>query len=145
MPRLDAERIATWRSLGVVASALSRKVEAGLLDDYELPLAWFETLAALQAVGGSMRVKELCEALHELPSSLSRRLDRLEDEGFVVRKPTPTPDDRRAVTVTLTRDGRAEWRDANITYRRMVQQHFASTLTETDLAAMQRIFAKLNA
>ena len=143
MPRLDAGRVAAWRALGVLASDMQRKVEAGLVDDYDLPLTWFELLAALQAAGGSLRVGDLCEVLHELPSSLSRRLDRLEEHGFVSRTATPTPDDRRAVTVTLTRDGRAEWRDANITYRRMVQQHFASALTDTDIAALQRIFAKL--
>ena len=53
------------------------------------------------------------------------------------------PDDKRAVTVSLTREGRAEWRDANITYRRMVQQHFANVLSDTDVAALQRIFSKL--
>jgi DNA-binding MarR family transcriptional regulator len=143
MPRLDAARVAAWRSLGAVASDLHRRVEAGLLDDYELPLLWFETLAALQAAGGSTRVHELGEALHQLPSSLSRRLDRLEEAGFVERRATPTVDDKRAVTVTLTRDGRAEWRDANVTYRRMVQLHFANVLTDTDIAALQRIFAKL--
>jgi DNA-binding MarR family transcriptional regulator len=74
---------------------------------------------------------------------VSRRLDRLEEEGFVSRTPTPLPDDRRAVTVSLTREGRAEWRDANITYRRMVQQHFANVLSDTDVAALQRIFSKL--
>jgi DNA-binding MarR family transcriptional regulator len=145
MPRLDAGRVAAWRAFCLVAADLQRKVETGLVDDYDLPLAWFEILAALQAAGGAMRVGELCEALHELPSSLSRRLDRLEDEGFVSRGPTPTPDDRRAVTLSLTRDGRAEWRDANITYRRMVQQHFANTLSDTDVAALQRIFSKLGA
>ena len=144
MPRLDAGRVAAWRTFGVVAADVQRKVEAGLIDDYDLPLSWFEVLAALQASGGSMRVGELCEALHELPSSLSRRLDRLEEEGFVSRASTPTPDDKRAVTVTLTRDGRAEWRDANITYRRMVQQHFANVLSDTDIAALQRIFSKLD-
>ena len=144
MPRLDAGRVATWRTLGVVAADLQRKVEAGLVDDYDLPLAWFETLAALQAAGGSLRVGELCDALHELPSSLSRRLDRLESEGFVSRASTPTPDDKRAVTVSLTRDGRAEWRDANITYRRMVQQHFANALSDSDIGALQRIFSKLD-
>ena len=145
MPRLDAGRVATWRSLGVVAADLQRKVESGLLDDYDLPLPWFEILAALQASGGSMRVGDLSDALHGLPSSLSRRLDRLEEEGFVQRAATPTPDDKRAVTVSLTREGRAEWRDANVTYRRMVQQHFASALTDTDIAALQRIFSKLDA
>jgi DNA-binding MarR family transcriptional regulator len=145
MPRLDAGRVATWRALGAVAAEMHRKVEAGLIDDYDLPLTWFEILAALQAAGGSMRVGELSEVLHELPSSLSRRLDRLEEEGFVSRAATPTLDDRRAVTVSLTRDGRAEWRDANVTYRRMVQQHFANVLTDTDIAALQRIFGKLGA
>jgi DNA-binding MarR family transcriptional regulator len=143
MPRLDAERVATWRSLGVVASELRRRVDAGLVDDYQLPLVHFEVLAALQAGGGSMRVGELCDALHEVASSLSRRLDRLEDECFVERVATPTPDDKRAVTVSLTREGRAEWRDANVTYRRMVQYHFANVLTDTDIAALQRIFGKL--
>jgi DNA-binding MarR family transcriptional regulator len=143
MPRLDAGRVATWRAFGVMVADVQRKVEAGLVDDYDLPLAWFELLAALQAAGGSLRVGDLCEVLHELPSSLSRRLDRLEEHGFVSRRGTPTADDRRAVTVTLTRDGRAEWRDANITYRRMVQQHFASALTDTDIASLQRILGKL--
>lgn len=143
MPRLDAGRVATWRSFGVVAADVQRKVEAGLIDDYDLPLAWFDVLAALQAAGGSLRVGELCDVLHELASSLSRRLDRLEETGFVKRVATPTADDKRAVTVSLTSDGRAEWRDANITYRRMVQQHFASVLSDTDIAALQRIFGKL--
>ena len=143
MPRLDAVRVAAWRSLGVVGADVQRKVEAGLVDDYDLPLAWFEVLAALQAAGGAMRVGELCDVLHELPSSLSRRLDRLEEQGFVDRVATPTPDDKRAVTVKLTREGRAEWRDANVTYRRMVQQHFANVLSDGDIATLQRIFGKL--
>jgi len=144
MPRLDAGRVATWRAFGVVAAEVQRKVEAGLVDDYDLPLSWFEILASLQAAGGSMRVGELCETLHELPSSLSRRLDRLEEQRFVSRTTTSVSDDRRAVLVSLTPDGRAEWRDANITYRRMVQQHFARVLTDTDIAALQRIFSKLD-
>jgi DNA-binding MarR family transcriptional regulator len=144
MPRLDAGRVATWRAFGVVAAEVQRKVEAGLVDDYDLPLTWFEILASLQAAGGSMRVGELCETLHELPSSLSRRLDRLEEQRFVSRTTTSVSDDRRAVIVSLTPDGRAEWRDANITYRRMVQQHFARVLSDTDIAALQRIFSKLD-
>jgi DNA-binding MarR family transcriptional regulator len=144
MPRLDAGRVATWRAFGMIAADVQRKVEEGLVNDYDLSLAWFEILAALQASGGSMRVRELCEVLREFPSSLSRRLDRLEEEGFVHRSPAPIPDDKRAVTVSLTRDGRAEWRDANITFRRMVQQHFANVLSDTDIVALQRIFSKLD-
>ena len=144
MPRLDAERIALWRQFCQVSTALQRTLELQLIEEHELSLAWFDALTAIRAAGGAMRVHELCEVLEEIPSSLSRRLDRMEDDGLVRRKRTPQPDDRRAVTVSLTADGRAVWRDANITYRRLVQEHFAKRLTDTDLAALQRVFGKLS-
>ena len=76
-------------------------------------------------------------------SNVTWLVDRLEEHGFVDRRQSQSSDDKRAVIVTLTREGRAEWRDANITYRRMVQQHFANVLSDTDIAALQRIFGKL--
>ena len=143
MPRLDAERIGLWRQLCITSTALQRRVETQLQEEHFLSLAWFECLAAMRDAGGTMRVHELCEVLDELPSSLSRRLDRLEEEGYVRRKHTPVADDRRAVTISLTAAGRTAWRDANITFRRMVQSHFAQHLTDTDIAALQRVFTKL--
>ena len=143
MPRLDAERIALWRQFCGVSAALQRTLDQQLTEEHGLSLAWFDALTAIRAHGGSMRVHELCAELGEVPSSLSRRVDRMEEEGLVRRKHTPQPDDRRAVTVSLTAEGRGVWRDANITYRRMVQEHFAKRLTETDIGALQRVFGKL--
>ena len=143
MPRLDAERIALWRQFCSVSAALQRQVDQTLAEEHDLSLAWFEVLSAIRDAGGSMRVHQLCEALDEVPSSLSRRLDRMEEDDLVQRVHTPQPDDRRAVTVLLTPEGRLLWRDANITYRRMVQEHFAKRLTETDIGALQRVFGKL--
>ncbi|MCE9621336.1 MAG: MarR family transcriptional regulator [Actinomycetia bacterium] len=143
MPRLDAERIELWRQLCTTSTVLQRRIEQSLHDEHDLTLAWYDALTAIRHAGGSMRVHELCAALSEVPSSLSRRLDRLEEEGFVWRKSTPMPDDRRAVTVSLTREGRNAWRDATTTYRSVVQTHFARHLTESDIAALQRVWAKL--
>ncbi|MEQ1702094.1 MAG: MarR family transcriptional regulator [Ilumatobacteraceae bacterium] len=143
MPRLDAERIALWRQFCQVAGALQRTIDLQLTEEHELSLAWFDALSAIRAAGGSMRVHELCAELGDVPSSLSRRLDRMEDAELVTRQHTPQPDDRRAVSVSLTAEGRGVWRDANITYRRLVQEHFARRLTETDMGALQRVFGKL--
>ncbi len=143
MPRLDAERIALWRQFCGVSTSLQRRIDQALIDAHEVPLAWFDALTEIRAAGGAMRVHQLCEALGEVPSSLSRRLDRLEDAGYVRRRHTPQEDDRRAVVVTLTPDGRLAWRDANITYRRLVQEHFAKRLTDTDIAALLRVWSKL--
>lgn len=142
MARLDAERIAIWRQYCLNATSLQRRIDQQLVDEHDLPLAWFECLATLRDLGGEVRVHELCNALEEVPSSFSRRLDRMEDEGLVRRSATKSATDRRAVTVRLTADGRARWRDASVTYRRLVQQLFAHRLTDTDLLTMQRVFSK---
>jgi DNA-binding MarR family transcriptional regulator len=142
VPRLDAERVALLRSLTAATTAVTRQIDAELTADFALPLAWFEVMTALHAAGGSLRVNELRAALDEIPSSLSRRLDRMEADGYVARE-SPDGDDRRAVVVTLTRDGRSLRRDANITYRRAVQRHFNRVVTDSDVVALQRFITKL--
>jgi DNA-binding MarR family transcriptional regulator len=144
MPRLDAERIGLLRRLSATTSTISRRIDADLVDEFDLPLAWFEVMASLARHGGAMRVTELCVDLDEIPSSLSRRLDRMEDQRFVEREATPTSSDRRAVTVTLTKAGSALWRDANVVYRRAVQRHFAQVVTDSDITALHRLLSKLD-
>jgi DNA-binding MarR family transcriptional regulator len=144
MPRLDAERIDLLRALCRTTTSITRQIEADLLAEYDIPLAWFDVMTALQRAGGSLRVSEICNLLDEIPSSLSRRLDRMEHEGHVEREATPTAHDRRAVTVHLTRDGRLFWRDANVIYRRAVQRHFAMVVTDSDINALQRLISKLD-
>lgn len=143
MPRLDAERIDLWRRLCVISTKLQRLLDQQLNELHSVPLAWYDVLTVVRDAGGSIRVRELCEALDEIPSSLSRRLDRMEEDDLIERRSAPRPNDRRAVEVLVTTEGRYAWRDANITYRRLVQQHFASSLTDTDIAALQRLWSKL--
>jgi len=143
MPRLDAERIDVWRRLCTVSVVIQRRIDRELEEEHGIPLAWYEVLAAVRSAGGSIRVHELAAALDEIPSSLSRRLDRMTDDGLVQRENTPSKDDRRAVTVHLTSEGRAVWRDATVTYRQMVQEHFARHLTESDVHALQRVWVKM--
>ena len=144
MPRLDAERLTLWRDWRRAATHAERAVDEALTASDEIPLAWFDVLASLQRAGGSMRVGELCGEVGAVPSSLSRRIDRLEQVGWVLRRPAPNREDGRAVEVSLTKEGREVWRDANVTYRRMVQQVFASKLTDTDIAAITRVLGKVN-
>ena len=141
MPRLDAERIDLWRRLGVAVDAIRRDADAAIAEVDGVSLAWFEVLAALRDAGGVMRAGDLAERLGELPSTLSHRLARMAEDGLVERVGSST--DRRTIDVRLTSEGRAVWRDANVTYRRAVQAHFARHLTDTDVAALQRILGKL--
>ena len=144
MPRLDAQRVAAWRDLQSVGAELERVIDEELTAEWDVPLGWFDVLAALQRLGGAARPSDLADELRLVRSSLSRRLDRLEEEGWVARKRPGDVDDHRVVVVELTRRGRTLWREMNVTYRRAVQAHVAGVLTDTDIADLRRILAKIS-
>ena len=127
----------------MISAHVQRLIDQQLTELHNVPLPWYDVLTVVRDAGGTIRVRELCRLLDEVPSSLSRRLDRMEDDDLIERRKAPRPDDRRAVEVAMTTEGRYAWRDANITYRRLVQHHFASSLTDTDIAALQRLWTKL--
>lgn len=145
MARLDAVRLAAWRELQSISAALEREIDDMLTTEWEVPLGWFDVLSSLQRLGGSARPSEVADDLRLVRSSLSRRLDRLEEEGWVERVRPANPDDHRAVVVTLTRRGRALWREMNVTYRRAVQTHISSQLSDGDVSDLRRILSSVAA
>lgn len=144
MPRLDAERVTLWRQFQVASEVVSRMIEAEMADEFRLSLPQFDVLAALAQNQDQMRMRDLCEILSAVPSSLSRRIDSLVERGYVIREDAPTSDDSRAVVARLTRMGRLVWRDANILYRRAIQREFAGDLSEFEVSAMSRALAKIS-
>jgi DNA-binding MarR family transcriptional regulator len=139
MARLDASRLAAWRELQSISAELERSIDVVLTAEWDVPLGWFDVLAALQRLGGKARPSELADELRLVRSSLSRRLDRLEEEGWVERSRPGSLEDHRAVVVSLTKRGRTLWREMNVTYRRAVQTHISSQLTDGDVDELRRI------
>ena len=138
----DPERLAVWRNFVTAHSLLERALSVALDAERQLPLPWFEALNALQVAGGKVRVMDLAEHLVISPSSLSRQLTRMEDDGLV-RRDRGRPDDQRAVVVVLTREGRDTWRRANTTYLRVVRKHFTGKLADSDVPSMGRVLGKV--
>lgn len=145
MPRLDASRVDAWRDLTSLFAELTRHVDDDLLGEWDIPLAWFDVLSALQRLGGRARPSKVAEEMRLPASSLSRRLDRLEDEGWVERQRGGEGADRRAVMVELTRRGRNLWREMNVTYRRSVQAHFAVHLDDDEIETIRVLIERLAA
>lgn len=143
MPRLDAARVAAWRDLQSVVAEVTRQIDEDLRLEWAVPLGWFDVLAALRRLDGRARPQDVAAAMRIPPSSLSRRLDRLEEEGWVARHRNVDPDDHRAVDVELTPRGRALWREMSITYRRSVQARFASRLTDDQIAGVSELNDRL--
>ena len=144
MPRLDATRVNAWRRIQATIPELERAIDERLREEWAVPLGWFDVMAALARLGGRARPQDVSVELRLPPSSVSRRIDRLEEEGWVKRHRAGKDDDRRAVEVELTRRGRRLWREMNVSYRRAVQAHFAGRLTDTDVHDLRRILDKLD-
>lgn len=136
MPRLDAQRLAAWRDLQRVVLEINRSIDDDLQREWAVPLGSFEVLATLRELDGRARPQDLAAAMRLPASSLSRRLDRLEEEGWIARHRGGDHDDHRAVDIELTRRGRALWREMSVTYRRSTQQRFAGRLDDDEIAAV---------
>jgi DNA-binding MarR family transcriptional regulator len=144
MPRLDAARIDVWRRLAAMADDVRRAMDDPIREVHGIALDWFEVLTVLRAFGGSAQPSDLADQLGVVPSTLSRRLERMVDDGLIERE-YRIDGDRRVVDVSLTSEGSAVWRDINITYRRELQARVGRHLTDSDVAALQRLLTKIEA
>lgn len=91
---------------------------------------------------GEQRQADLIKTLGLDPSTVTKMLQRLEQSGFVTRK--PSPNDRRAVVVAATRAGQAlrdqvrkAWRD--------LEQVTAAGFTEAEYAQAMRVLTRIEA
>lgn len=142
MPRLDAARLLVWRDLQRVVVEINRGIADDLQREWAVPLGSFEVLSTLRDLGGRARPQDLAAAMRIPASSLSRRLDRLEEEGWVARHRLVDSDDARAVEVELTRRGRALWREMNVSFRRSVQARFAGRLGDDEMAGVAAVIER---
>lgn len=145
MPRLDGQRVGAWRGTQALIGDIERLIDEELRVEWAVPLGWFDVLASLQRLGGTARPADVAADLRLPPSSVSRRLDRLEEEGWIKRHRDDDRPDRRAVEVELTRTGRRLWREMNVSYRRAVQSLFASHLTDEQVVALTDVLDTLSA
>lgn len=145
MPRLDNVRVGTWRGLQALVGELERNIDEELRSDWDITIGWFDVLTSLQRLGGLARPLDIAADLRLPASSVSRRLDRLEEEGWIARHRHIDESDKRAVDIELTKSGRRLWREMNVSYRRAVQSLFATHLDDTDIDDLRRILDLLMA
>ncbi|MGK0477657.1 MAG: DNA-binding MarR family transcriptional regulator [Ilumatobacter sp.] len=118
---------------------IERNIDDELRAEWDISLGWFDVLASLQRLGGRARPLDVSSDMRLPPSSVSRRLDRLEEEGWIARHKYVDANDHRAVDVELTKTGRRLWREMSVTYRRSLQALFAVHLDDVDIVDMQRV------
>jgi DNA-binding MarR family transcriptional regulator len=98
---------------------------------HELTASEFEVLQQLsEADECSMRMTLLAESAHLTQSALSRLVTRLERDGLLTRK--TCDNDRRALFVALTEDGRRRYAEARPTQRRVLRENGTDCLDRSN-------------
>jgi DNA-binding MarR family transcriptional regulator len=106
MPSLDAVQLGAYFDLIEVTSLLRHAVEQQLREAGDLSYVQFQLLARLgDSPTGSHRMTDLADGVVYSRSALTYQAGLLEKAGLVTR--SPSPDDERGITVTITEAGRA--------------------------------------
>jgi DNA-binding MarR family transcriptional regulator len=147
LDRLVAEAIpnqqglAAWRALIHAHATLMRQLATDLVDDIGLTLGDFDVLAQLGQAGGVMRISELATQAYSSRSGMTRRIDRLVDEGLVTRANSDA--DGRGVVVGLTDAGVARLAEAAPVHLRRVRELFVERLSDGELSTLASALEKV--
>jgi DNA-binding MarR family transcriptional regulator len=140
--QLDKEELAAWRGMLRVHAALTRALDAELMERHGLPLTSYEVLLFLaDAPGGRMRMSELADSVLLSRSGLTRLVDRLERDGLLERE--RCEEDARGYFAAITDSGRALFDEARRTHLAGVRERFVDRLSRDDLRTLGELWEKV--
>ena len=131
-----------WQALIRAHATLMRQLTMDLVEAIGITLGDFDVLAQLGQAGGELRMSELAAHAYSSRSGMTRRIDRLVDEGLVTRANSDA--DGRGVVVALTDAGVARLAEAVPVHMRRVSELFVERLTEDELATLGTALAKVS-
>jgi DNA-binding MarR family transcriptional regulator len=133
--------VGAWRALLQAHATLMRQLATDLVQKTGLTLGDFDVLAQLAAAGGELRMTELATRAYSSRSGMTRRIDRLVEEGLVWRANADA--DARGVVVALTDAGVARLTETAPVHLRGVANLFGARLNDEELAVLERALDKV--
>ena len=133
--------IAAWLALLRAHATLVRQLAVDLVEDTGLTLGDYDVLNHLVVAGGSLRMTTLADRAYSSRSGMTRRVDRLVEEGLVAR--TDADADGRGVVVRVTDASLARFKETAPVHIRRVVQLFVAPLDDEELEIVERAMKKV--
>jgi DNA-binding MarR family transcriptional regulator len=141
-PWLTDREQAAWRAYILSSLRLQALLDRELVHGADLPMSYYEILAMLsEAPEHSLRMSDLAEATHSLPSRITHAVGRMAKAGWIEKRNCAT--DRRTWYATLTDAGMRVVEAAAPVHVAGVRRHLIDQLDAADLADLERIFTKV--
>jgi len=123
-------------------ASLMRELATDLAMKTRLPLGDFDVLAQLALGGGELRMTDLASKAFSSRSAMTRRVDRMLEEGLVGR--TSSESDGRGVVVALTDAGMARLMQTVPVHLQGVSKLFLERLDDQELAVLEHALDKVS-
>jgi DNA-binding MarR family transcriptional regulator len=130
-----------WQALLEAHATLMRQLQTDLVKKTGLDLNDFDVISQLAQAGGALRMTELAARAFSSRSGLTRRIDRLVEEGLVSR--ATADGDARGVVVALTDAGGARVAETVPVHLRAVAELFLAKLDDHELAVLESALKKV--
>ena len=137
----DDPGILAWRTFLTAYATIIRRLETELEDQESLGLSDLDVLIQLHRAGGTLRMRDLAERALLSRSGMTRRVDRLEEDGYIVRTACAT--DRRGSFAQLTDAGRDRLIAALPSHLRGIETHFVAKLSPVELDTVRSALSKV--
>jgi DNA-binding MarR family transcriptional regulator len=135
-------RLESWVSFLRAHAAITRQLNADLLNAHGLTLSDYEVLLRLSnAEGGMMRRVDLAQSVLLTASGITRLLDGLERAGLVEKASCPS--DARVSYAKLTAAGADKLAEAGRTHLAGIEELFSGRFPEAELDRLAELLARL--
>ena len=140
--RLDDDELATWRAFIRAHATVTQRLERELDAAGGLTLSELDVLLALaRARGGTLRMNDLASRVVLTKSGITRLVDRLEAQRFVVRRLCLS--DRRGYNAVLMPAGRLAIRRAMGTHLRGVASAFSDHIDDRARPVLRTVLERI--
>lgn len=140
--RLDGAEKEAWIAFFLGHAYLLREIDDRLKQAGSVSLAVYDALLSLEmAPGNRLRMHELAEKLLLTRGGITRMIDRLVDQGYILRE--SCCNDRRVQFAVLTEKGLLARQEAWKTYEPAIKELFADSMTPEELNQITAGFKKV--
>lgn len=101
------ERLRLWLRLLKTTRSIESTLRERLRDEFSTTLPRFDVMAALSRYENGLKMSQLSGVLRVSNGNVTGIVDRLAEDGLLIR--VPVPGDRRASVVRLTKRGQEEF------------------------------------
>jgi DNA-binding MarR family transcriptional regulator len=139
MPEDHREELRLWLRLLTCTTLIEGDVRRRLRERFDVTLPRFDLMAQLDKVPDGMTLSDLSKRMMVSNGNLTGLVDRLVASGHIMRTVSPT--DRRAMVISLTDSGRAEFRTMAAEHELWIADLFGD-LTARDRGDLMRLLGK---